>query len=288
MQRFGELGIADAGAQVDERAPGHLGGGAEMLKHFGLVVGLLALVGQRAFGVSQIDRDLDLQHVDVVAVLGELAHRLDHDLRFLLGEFQALLASTLLVVADELQEERNAVGLALVADALDEGVLFLVALFRLERRVVDQHFDGVRACFLDAAHGHVGQQVRLPARAGVVVPALFVAEQQSGVLVARGGGGHAPLRVQQDGARVRRQDLRNRRLELNHHCVRDLVDADAFTRGDGLLQRTALVHGRGGNHAALIGQSFHMPNLFFGNFHAHGFRFYSGGSSLSAYRRAGR
>ena len=54
----------------------------------------------------------------------------DHDLRLDLGELQAFLVAALGIVADEFQEERNLVGLALGADALDEGVLDVVDLRR--------------------------------------------------------------------------------------------------------------------------------------------------------------
>ena len=46
--------------------------------------------------------------------------------RLALGELEALLVAALGIVADEFEEERDLVALALGADALDEGVLDVV------------------------------------------------------------------------------------------------------------------------------------------------------------------
>ena len=79
----------------------------------------------RAFDELHVDRHLDLHDVDAVAVLGELGHAAGDDLRLLLRELEALLVGALFI-ADELEEERDVVGAALVADALDPRVLLVV------------------------------------------------------------------------------------------------------------------------------------------------------------------
>ncbi len=70
-----------------------------------------------------------------------------------------LFVAALGVVADELEEERDVVGAALVADALDPGVLEVVDLGLLERRVVEQDLDAVGAGFLQAADAPDVEQV---------------------------------------------------------------------------------------------------------------------------------
>ncbi len=70
--------------------------------------------------------DLDLEDVDAVTLLAELGHGAGDDLGLLLGVGEGLLIAALGVVADELEEEGDVVGAALVADALDPGVLEIV------------------------------------------------------------------------------------------------------------------------------------------------------------------
>ena len=108
------------------------GGFVEQVDGFLLGVGLLSAEGLRAFDELHVHRHFDLQHVDAVAVFAELAHALGDDLRLLLGVLEALFVGAFFV-ADELEEERNVVGAALVADALDPGVLLVVDVFGIER-----------------------------------------------------------------------------------------------------------------------------------------------------------
>jgi hypothetical protein len=56
------------------------------------------------------------------------------------------------IVTDELQEKRDVMSPALVPNALDEGVLLIVDLAFLERSVVEQHLDAVRACLLQSPY----------------------------------------------------------------------------------------------------------------------------------------
>ena len=58
--------------------------------------------------------------------LREHLHALLHDLRLLPGVLETAFVAALRIVADNLEEERDLVGLALGADALDEGVLHIV------------------------------------------------------------------------------------------------------------------------------------------------------------------
>ena len=59
----------------------------------------------------------------------------------------------ILVIAEQLKDEGNVIGTALVADALSESALEVVDLRRIEGRVVEQNFDAIGTGFLDAAHG---------------------------------------------------------------------------------------------------------------------------------------
>ena len=114
-----------------------------------LRVSLLSFVRLGALDELHVDRHFDFQHVDAVLVLGEFGHGCLHDLRLLLRELQALLVRAFFV-ADEFEEEGNVVGAALVAKALDPGMLEVVDLLGIERRVVEQDLDAVGAGFLQA------------------------------------------------------------------------------------------------------------------------------------------
>ncbi len=159
-----------------------------------------------------------------------------------------------LVVADELEEERDVVGPALVADALDPRMLLVVDVLRIVGRVVEQDFDAVGADFLQATNGPLVEEVREPPGPCLVVAGLLVREQKAGVLRPAFARGKPPLRVEQDRARVRRQHFRDDRLEVFHLAVAD--GAAAFL-GERLLKRSPLIHGGGGNHAARVRNGLH-------------------------------
>ncbi len=108
------------------------------------------MVGPGSFHELHVDRDFDLHYVDAIAVFGELAHGLDDRLRLLLREIETFLVRAFFV-SDELQEERNIIGAALIAKSFDPGVLLVVNFFRIKRSVVEQNLDAIRACFLQAA-----------------------------------------------------------------------------------------------------------------------------------------
>ena len=78
----------------------------------------------------------------------------------------------------------------------------------VERRVVDQNLDGIRAPIDDALHRNVRQQVRQAAGLGVVVAALLRKPAAGRRSSARLGGGQTVFGIEQNGAGVRRQDLR--------------------------------------------------------------------------------
>ena len=123
LEGLDEDGVGDAGGEIDEGLVGHALGVAEVLQGLGAGVGLFALEGLGAFDELHLDGNFDLEHVDVVAGLAELGHGAGDDLGLLLGVGEGLLVAALGVVADELEEEGDVVGEALVADALDPGLL---------------------------------------------------------------------------------------------------------------------------------------------------------------------
>ena len=63
----------------------------------------------------------------------------------------------------------------------------------------------------------MSQQIGQAAGLSVVVAAVFVGEQQPGILGARLGGGQAVFGIEQDGAGVRRETLAHGDLELLDH-----------------------------------------------------------------------
>src|ERR1019366_5762339 len=74
LQVFDELRIAHASRQIDEWLAGCASGSAIMVERFLLGVSLGALERSCALNELQVYRDLDLQHIHAVALLGELLH----------------------------------------------------------------------------------------------------------------------------------------------------------------------------------------------------------------------
>ena len=139
-------------------------GGAVVIERLGLGEDLGALEGLRAFHILQVDGDFDLQHIDTVAVLGELSHGVGDDFGLQGGELGAFVFQAFLV-ANQLEEERDVVGAALVADALGPGLLVVVDLGIVKGRVVEQDLDAIGAGFLEATDGpdveQIGQACRM-------------------------------------------------------------------------------------------------------------------------------
>jgi len=168
---------------------------------------------------------------------------------FLIGAF---------FVADELEKERNVVGAALVADALDPGMFDVVDALRIVRRVVEQDLDAVGSRFFQPADRPLVEQVRKTSRPGLVVPRLLVRHQKPGVLRPALARGQAPFRIQQDRARVRREHLGHEGLELLDFTVSNF---SAFFLRQRFLQRAPLIHRGSGNHPALIRHGLHAGEL---------------------------
>ncbi len=118
----------------------------KQIDRFRLRISLLPAKRLRAFDELHIHRHFHFQYIDAVAVFAELTHAFGNDLRFLLCVFQSLLIRALLI-PDKFQEVRNIIRAALIPNALHPGMLFIVNIFGIERRVVKQNLDAVRARF---------------------------------------------------------------------------------------------------------------------------------------------
>ena len=177
---------------------------------FHFAVGFLSAIRLGAVHILHIDRHFDLQHIHAIAVLAELLHAGGNNLGLFLGVVQALFVGALFV-AHEFEEERNVIGAAFVADPLDPCMLLVIDVLGIEGRVVKQDLQAVRARFLQAAHRPQIQQVAQAPRAGLVISCLLVSQQQPRILGAPLGRRQPPLRIEQDGAGVRREHLRDQR-----------------------------------------------------------------------------
>ena len=182
---------------------------------------------------------------------------------FFLRIFETLFVGAFLV-ADKLEEVRNVVGAALVADALDPGMLPVVDVLGVVGSVVKQNLDAIGASFFQAAGRPVIEQIGQAAGAGLVVSGLFVGEQQAGILGAPLRSGQSPLGVEQDGSGVRGENFADQRFEFFHHGVGDF---GAFFFGQGFLQRAALVHGSGRDDTAFVGDFFEAGEFARGKLH---------------------
>ena len=115
----------------------------------GTGVGRLALEGLGPGDERHLDGDLDLEYVDGVASLAELGHGAGDDLGLDLRVGERLLVAAVGVVADEFEEEGDVMGEALVADALDPGLLEVAPMWDfLEGGVVEEDLDAIGSGFL--------------------------------------------------------------------------------------------------------------------------------------------
>jgi hypothetical protein len=207
----------------------------------------------------QVHGNFDLQNIHAIAVFGELAHRVGYDLGFQRGELRAFIFQALFV-ADQFEEERDVVGVALVADALGPSVLVVVDLGVVEGRVVEQDLDAVGTGFFQAAHRPNVEQIGQTSRQLRVIASLFVGQQKARAFGSALGRPQAPLGIKQDRAGVLGQYFGHIRLEFGQTLV---VGAGS----QGLLERTTLVHGGGGNHATLVRNVLHSLNFSGSKFH---------------------
>src|SRR6266702_1187118 len=247
-----EDGVGDAGREIDERLVGHAFGVAEVLQSLGASVGLLALESFGAFDELHDNGDLDLEDIDVVARLAELRHGAGDDLRLLLGVGEGLLVAAIGIVANELKEEGDVVGKALVADALDPGLHEVVDVGLLEGGVVEEDLDAIGSGFLQAADGPDVEQIG-QATGGVGVVAGLLVREEEAFAVAVFRCGQAVLWVEQNGGGVLAEDV-------GDQCLEDFeVMAGGFGSalfGEGLLERSALIHSGSGDNAARVGDRF--------------------------------
>ena len=259
-----ELG-RHARGEEDERQVRGIGLLLEVRRRLGLRVDGLHVLGGKALNEGHVHRHLELEHVDAVAWVGELAGRGD-DLAGLcvgvLGRLgiQAVEPRGARVVGDELHEERHTLGAALIADALHEGALLVVDSVSLVRVVVEQELDGVGPGFLQPADAPHGEEVRQAAGRGGVVAGALVGNEQAAVLIAELGRRQAVLRIEQDSRGVRGELLRHEFLELH-----DVLGLGLVEGRDELLHGAALVDGEGRDHAVLVehaGQALALLGAF--------------------------
>src|SRR5260370_29883503 len=145
MQLFSESLVGHASAQVNEWLGGDLGHFVADPEHFHPRIRLLPREITRSFRVRHIHWDLDFEYIDSVAVLGELADAVTHNLWLLFRVFQSLLVSSAGVLPNKLQEKWHIQRPAFGAHTLHERVFFIVDRRIFKGAVIYKHLDGVGA-----------------------------------------------------------------------------------------------------------------------------------------------
>ena len=260
LEGFDEDGVGDAGGEIDERLVGHGFGVAEVLEGLGAGVGGFAFVGLAALDEGHFDGDLDLEDVDAVFFLAEFGHGAGDDRGLLFGVRDGFFVAAVGVVADELKEKGDVVGAALVADALDPGVLEVVDGELFEWGVVEEDLDAVGAGFFEAADAPKVEEVGEAAGGGGVVAGFFVGEKEAGG-VAMLGRGQAVLGVEQDGGGVAGEGAGDEGFE-DFEVVG--VCGGSASLGEGLLEGASLVHGGGGDDAVGVGYGLEAGEFSWG------------------------
>src|SRR5207245_3402639 len=137
---------------------------------------------------------------------------LGDNVRLFLGVLKSLLVGTFLV-SHKLQEVRDVVSPALVANTLYPGVLLVVHIPGIVRRVIEQNLHAICTGFLQTPSRPVVEQVSQAAGTRLVITSLFISQQQSRVLRAPLGRRQSPLRIKQDGRGVGAKPFGDQNLE---------------------------------------------------------------------------
>src|SRR5258708_5070317 len=149
FERLAEFRVTDASREINEWLSRDVGSLMEQVDGFFLRVRLLASKRFRPLDEFHVHRHFDFEYVDTIAWFAELPHALGDNLRFLFGILRSLLVRTFLV-ADKLKEVGDVVGAALVANALDPGMLLVVHVLGIGWSVVEQNLDAVGARLFQA------------------------------------------------------------------------------------------------------------------------------------------
>src|ERR1700733_1168541 len=80
---------------------------------------------------------------------------------------------------NKFQKEWSVRGDAFRADTLNPGVLNVIDVRRIKRRIIEKNLDAVRAIGHQAANRVMVQKIREPSRLRVVVAAILIGQQQS-------------------------------------------------------------------------------------------------------------
>ncbi|SRR5258707_15126229 len=129
----------------------------EVLPGFFMCVGKRPAV-IRVLQKMQVYGNFQLEYINTIAWFGKLPCQSPDLLRFRLSESQALLVPDAITVADDLQEERDIIGVALRANTLYEGMFHVVDRQVIVGIIVDQHFDGIRSGFGKSGYRPFGIQ----------------------------------------------------------------------------------------------------------------------------------
>ena len=134
---------------------------------------MLSGIDLRPIHELHVDRNLDFQNIDPIALLAELFHAIKDDLRLLLCVIQALLVCTFLI-SNKLEEKWDVIGPALIANALHPGMLLVIDVLGIVRRVIEQNFHAIRARLFQPPGRPKIEQIRQAAWTGLVVPGFFI------------------------------------------------------------------------------------------------------------------
>ena len=145
-------------------------------------------------------------------------------------------------------------GIALVADAFDRGRAFRRWRGRRRRACQESRiFTASRAQIAEAAHGVCGHQGEHAVRARIIEAVGFVGEQQAAAGRSTRQGVEAVFGVEQDRAGVRSERGGDGCLEFGELGVGNGGFGRPGGGGEHAAQAAALIHGDGGDGAALGG-----------------------------------
>src|SRR6266700_2278056 len=138
----------------------------------------------RVLQKTHVNGNFQLKYINSIAWFGKLPCQSPDLLRFRLSESQALLIPDTITVADDLQEERNIIGVAFRANTLYEGMFHVVDRLLIVGIIVEQHLDSICSSFGQPGYRPCGQQFRLSPFGGCIVARHLICEEQTSALSA--------------------------------------------------------------------------------------------------------
>src|ERR1700730_6566220 len=201
----------------------------------------LATWHQWRLNEAHVHRNSDLEHVNGIPGMAEFFDRASYGLGLYARELWTLFVE-FVVITYQLKEKRHVRRQAFRSNMFNPFLLCYIDGIRAKRRVVQKHFDAVRAFLFQSGNRKSIQQSWKPARHCTIITGLLIRKQQSSATVSLRSGGKAVFGIKQDRARVRRENAAHMLLEFGDLLSRHFVRGQSGRFCEELAKRISLIN----------------------------------------------